>query len=166
MSLFPQILISIFWFSLTDFDTYNYELLANNIISLLVTTAIFSMFPALGIQNPRTRDRGAHLIMLRDGNPSAFDLSRLQGLISFPSYHTVLAVLLTHAHRRSQALDPDRRNQQSSCCSRSRTFGGHYLVDMIAGAAVASTGDRRDLGRAASAQDCARDSRLRNRDPA
>jgi hypothetical protein len=53
LSLFPQILISIFWFSLTDADSNNYELLLNNIISLLVTTAIFphsqrSVFRPLG----------------------------------------------------------------------------------------------------------------------
>ena len=53
MSLFPQILISIFWFSLAELDYYNYELLLNNIISLLVTTAIFSMFPAFGCSDPR-----------------------------------------------------------------------------------------------------------------
>ena len=74
--------------------------------------------------------------MLRAGNPSAFDLSRLQGLISFPSYHTVLAVLLTHAHRRSKLLIPIAAINGVMLLSIP-LFGGHYLVDMIAGAAVA-----------------------------
>jgi membrane-associated phospholipid phosphatase len=136
MSLFPQILISIFWFSLTDADSYNYELLLNNIISLLVTTAIFSMFPALGVQTPGREVELHTLIVLRDGNPSAFDLSHLQGLISFPSYHTVLAVLLTHAHRRSKLLIPIAAINGVMLLSIP-PFGGHYLTDMIGGAIVA-----------------------------
>jgi hypothetical protein len=39
LSLFPQILISIFWFSYHQLDNFNYELLLNNIVSLLITTA-------------------------------------------------------------------------------------------------------------------------------
>jgi membrane-associated phospholipid phosphatase len=136
MSLFPQILISIFWFSRTDADSNNYELLLNNIISLLVTTAIFSIFPALGVQTPGREVELHTLIMLRDGNPSAFDLSRLQGLISFPSYHTVLAVLLTYAHRRSKLLIPIAAINGVMLFSIP-PFGGHYLIDMIGGAVIA-----------------------------
>ena len=136
MSLFPQILISIFWFSLAELDYYNYELLLNNIISLLVTTAIFSTFPALGVQTPGREVELQTLIMLRNGNPSAFDLSHLQGLISFPSYHTVLAVLLTYAHRRSKLLIPIAAINGVMLLSIP-PFGGHYLTDMIGGAIVA-----------------------------
>ena len=136
LSLFPQILISIFWFSLTDFDTYNYELLANNIISLLVTIAIFLMFPALGHQEtPRGPDLSV-LVALRGEGPWSFDMTQLQGLISFPSYHTVLAVLLTHAHRQS-ALFPLITLVNIIMLFAIPTIGQHYLVDMIAGAAVA-----------------------------
>jgi len=73
---------------------------------------------------------------LRGGGPLSFDLSRLQGLISFPSYHTVLAVLLTYAHRRSLLLAPIALVNGIMLFSIP-SYGGHYLIDIIAGAAVA-----------------------------
>jgi hypothetical protein len=136
LSLFPQILISIFWFSCRGLDYYNYELLLNNIVSLMITAAIFLMFPAVGHQETA---RGADLptlLALRAGGPWPFDLSGLQGLISFPSYHTVLAVLLTYAHRRSSLLPPVALVNIVMLFSIP-TIGQHYLVDMIAGIAVA-----------------------------
>jgi membrane-associated phospholipid phosphatase len=76
------------------------------------------------------------LLALRGGGPLSFDLSQLQGLISFPSYHTVLAVLLTYAHRRSLLLIPIALVNGIMLFSIP-TVGQHYLVDIIAGAAVA-----------------------------
>jgi len=136
LSLFPQILISIFWFSLRDLDYFNYELLLNNIVSLLITTALFLLFPAFGHPAPGRELELQVLGTLRGGGPWSFDLSQLQGLISFPSYHTVLAVLLTYAHRHSALLGPAALVNGVMLFSIPR-FGGHYLVDMIAGAAVA-----------------------------
>jgi hypothetical protein len=135
-SPFLQIVITIFWLARTELDGYNYELLTNNIISLLVTTAIFSMYPAFGVRTSGRALELSTLVTLRAGTPAAFDLSHLQGLISFPSYHTVLAVLLTYAHRRSQLLLPIAAINAVMLVSIP-TFGGHYLVDMIAGAVVA-----------------------------
>lgn len=137
LSLFPQILISIFWFSLRDDDYYNYELLLNNILGLLVTTAIFLLVPALGHQEINRGPDLPVLLSLRGGGPLSFDLARLQGLISFPSYHTVLAVLLTYAHRRSSLLLAIALANGVMLWSIP-TVGQHYLVDMIAGAAVAA----------------------------
>ncbi len=136
LSLFPQILISVFWFSSRGLDYYNYELLLNNIVSLTITAAIFLLFPAIGHQETA---RGADLpvlLALRSPGPWSFDLSQLQGLISFPSYHTVLAVLLTYAHRRSSLLAPVALVNGVMLFSIP-TIGQHYLVDIIAGIAVA-----------------------------
>ncbi len=135
-SLFPQILLSIFWFSSTGADDTNYELLLTNIVSLLATTAIFFGFPAIGHQEtPRGPDLPV-LLALRAGGPLSFDLSQLQGLISFPSYHTVLVVLLTYAHRHSALFLPVALVNAVMLFSIP-SVGQHYLIDMIAGAAVA-----------------------------
>ncbi len=136
LSLFPQILISIFWFSCHDLDYFNYELLLNNILSLLITTAVFVTFPAFGHLAPGRELEIEALLALRGRGPLSFDLSQLQGLISFPSYHTVLAVLLTYAHRRSSLLPPIALVNAIMLFSIP-SFGGHYLIDIIAGAAVA-----------------------------
>jgi hypothetical protein len=136
LSLFPQILISIFWFSYRDLDFYNYELLLNNFVSLLITMAIFLLFPAIGHREPGRELEVQVLLALRGGGPWSFDLAQLQGLISFPSYHTVLALLLTYAHRRSLLLAPIALVNGIMLFSVP-SFGGHYLIDIIAGAAVA-----------------------------
>jgi hypothetical protein len=136
LSLFPQILVSIFWFSCRDLDYFNYELLLNNIVALLITTAIFLLFPAFGHLAPGREREIQVLLAVRGGGRLSFDLSQLQGLISFPSYHTVLAVLLTWAHRRS-ALLPLVALVNAVMLFSIPSYGGHYLIDMIAGAAVA-----------------------------
>jgi len=136
LSLFPQIMLSIFWFSAHGLDTRNCELLGANLAALLVTAAIFRLAPALGHPEPGRAREVATLLALRGAGPYSFDLAHLEGLISFPSYHTVLAVLLTWAHRRSPLLLPVAAVNGVMLLSIP-TFGGHYLADMIAGAAVA-----------------------------
>ena len=136
LSLMPQILISVIYFALRDRDDRNYELLANNIVSLLITTALFVSFPALGPLQRGGQPGLATLLALRNGGPLSFDMTRLQGLISFPSYHMVLAVLLVWAHRRSGLLFPVMLVDTIMVLSIP-SFGPHYLVDLIAGAAVA-----------------------------
>ena len=136
LSLFPQIMFSIFWFSARGRDTRNRELLLANLAALLVTATIFRLVPALGHPGPGRMRELATLLALRAVGPYLFDLGHLEGLISFPSYHTVLAMLLTWAHRRSPLLLPVAAVNGVMLVSIP-TFGGHYLADMIAGAAVA-----------------------------
>ena len=137
LSLFPQILISIFWLSWRGLDDFNYELLLNSFVSLLITTAIFLLFPALGPLQGGGQPGLPVLLALRGGGPLSFDMTQLQGLISFPSYHTVLAVLLTWAQRRSPLLVPFAVVNGIMLVSIP-TFGPHYLIDIVAGVAVAA----------------------------
>lgn len=136
LSLFPQIMLSIFWFSARGLDTRNSELLLANLAALLLTAALFRLVPALGHPEPGRVREIATLLALRADGPSSFDLAHLDGLISFPSYHTVLAVLLTWAHRRTR-LWPGVAAVNAIMLLSIPTFGGHYLADMIAGAGVA-----------------------------
>jgi len=137
LSLLPQILISVVYFSLRDLDYFNYELLLNNIVSLSITTAIFLFFPALGHLEVGREPYLPVLLALRGGGALSFDMTQLQGLISFPSYHMVLAVLLTYAHRHSPLLVPIAIVNGIMVVSIP-TFGPHYLIDIVAGAAVAA----------------------------
>lgn len=137
LSLFPQILVSIFWLSWRDLDGFNCELLLNNIVSLPIATALFVLFPALGPLQGGGQPGLPVLLALRGGGALSFDMTQLQGLISFPSYHTVLAVLLTYAHRRSPLLVPFAVINGIMLISIP-TFGPHYLIDIVAGIAVAA----------------------------
>lgn len=135
-SLLPQILVSILYFALCDEDDANYELLLNTIVALLITCAVFMLVPALGhgaaAGDPYIRDLDA----LRGGGELRFDMARLQGIVSFPSFHTVLAILLVWAHRRSPLLVPFVLVNLVMLVSITGP-GEHYLADMLGGAAVA-----------------------------
>ncbi|MGH7112966.1 MAG: phosphatase PAP2 family protein [Stellaceae bacterium] len=138
LSLMPQILVPVIWFSLRDLDYFNYELLLNNIVCLLIATALFLLFPALGPLQAGGQPGLPVLLALRGGGALSFEMTHLQGLISFPSYHMVLAVLLVWAHRRSPLLIPIALVNLVMVVSIP-TFGPHYLIDIVAGAMVATS---------------------------
>jgi membrane-associated phospholipid phosphatase len=61
-----------------------------------------------------------------------------QGLISFPSYHTTVAILLTAALSRERLLFPVACVLNGVMVISTLSMGGHYLVDVLAGIAVAA----------------------------
>ena len=60
-----------------------------------------------------------------------------QGLISFPSYHTTVAILLTAALARERFLFPIACALNGVMVISTLSMGGHYLVDVLAGIVVA-----------------------------
>ena len=75
---------------------------------------------------------------MRNGTLHALDLARLAGLVNFPSFHTTLAIVFVYAvRRRSRPLTIAAALNVVMIVSV-LTEGGHYLVDVIAGAAVAA----------------------------
>ncbi len=140
-TLLPQILFSVLWFSRADRDWRSAELLTNAIVALLLTTAIFSMFPTFGPGVGVPALSAAYvqdLANLRAGALPAIDLMLLKGVIAFPSYHAVLAVLFTYAHRRSPTFLPIAALNLVMLASLP-SEGGHYLIDVVGGLAVATT---------------------------
>jgi len=143
-SLMPQILLSISVFAYLGWDERNGELLLSVILALIITTVFFALFPALG---PCTEVRWScdlynlylpDLIGLREGVPSSFDLTKLKGIIAFPSFHAALAVLFSYAHRGWRGFAPVA-GLNTVMLASIPSEGGHYLVDVIAGLAVAAS---------------------------
>ncbi|HZT86354.1 MAG TPA: phosphatase PAP2 family protein [Stellaceae bacterium] len=141
ISLMPQILLSVFVFTYRGWDERNAELLLTVIVALVVTTALFATFPALG---PCTAAPWFHdlylgdLIGLRDGSATAFDVTKIKGIVAFPSFHAVLAVLFVYAHRGGHGFAPIAA-LNTVMLATIPSEGGHYLFDVIAGLAVAGT---------------------------
>jgi hypothetical protein len=139
MSLTAQILLSVFVFAYRGWDERNSELLLCVIVALVMTTAVFALFPALG---PCTGVRLfddlylGDLIGLRDGSLTSFDLPQMKGIIAFPSFHAVLAALFTYAHRGWRGFAPVAA-LNTVMLATIPSEGGHYLVDVIAGLAIA-----------------------------
>ena len=74
--------------------------------------------------------------MLRDGSLTAIDLSALEGVVSFPSFHTVLGVITIYALRDRLVLLVPALIVNGTMIVSTMPVGGHHLIDVVAGAAV------------------------------
>ncbi len=64
--------------------------------------------------------------------------ANLQGIISFPSFHTSLGVLFTYVVRKRRLILLPVALLNVAMIVSVLTEGGHFLVDVVAGAAVAA----------------------------
>lgn len=141
-SLILQIAVSVIYFSHIRQRERNAELWWTALIALLLTGVLSGIFPALGALQYFNEDLTKashlpHLLALRNGSMTVFPLQEMQGIIAFPSYHTVLAILFTYAYRGKGVLFLLISLLNVLMLLSTPTFGGHYLVDMICGALVA-----------------------------
>ena len=78
----------------------------------------------------------AELQVLRSGEPFQFLLNKTQGLVTFPSYHTALGILVVYAVRDFKVLTIFVGALNAVMIVGTLPEGGHHLVDVLAGAAV------------------------------
>jgi PAP2 superfamily len=104
-------------------------------IASLMTIAVSGFLPALG--NLPNAPFAVEFTALRDGQLRQIDIGAAQGLISFPSLHTALALLLIYAARHWRPLLGAAAVMNGMMVLSVPTDGGHYLVDAIGGAVVA-----------------------------
>lgn len=117
-------------------------------IGLILTFAVFIFAPALG--------KGGHvdgyiemLTKIRSGMWTVLDYSRAEGIVTFPSFHATLAILFVYAVRRHRWALAVFVPLNVLLIAATPTVGGHYVVDLPAGAmvAVASIAVTRNLRR-------------------
>jgi hypothetical protein len=144
-SLMPQIVCSLVIFSFARATGRNAELLMGAIVALLITCSLSVLLPALGPwphfgSSNRSAGDLAYLsdvMTLRQSTPASFSLPRMQGIVCFPSYHTVLAILLVYVHRGLRWSFPLLLVLNGLMLFSIPSEGGHYLADMLGGAATA-----------------------------
>jgi membrane-associated phospholipid phosphatase len=90
----------------------------------------FSAFAAAYPFNPIR-----HLQALRSGQP--FVLTKGVGLVSFPSFHTAMALLLTYAVRSMRMVLIPAAVLNGLLVLGALCVGGHYLIDIVVGAVIA-----------------------------
>jgi membrane-associated phospholipid phosphatase len=73
---------------------------------------------------------------LRDGSLTKIDLSSIQGVVSFPSFHTMLGIITTYALRDTRALLIPAVMLNGTMIVATLPVGGHYLMDTLTGAAI------------------------------
>lgn len=140
-SLVLQIVIAIVYFSSAGRHDRSYELWWAALATLGVTAVLSGLFPAAGaFQHYGTGlEKAVHLphyFALRDGSAVRFVVTEMQGIVTFPSYHAVLAILFTYAYRGTRFFIAAALLNLCVLVS-TPVYGGHYLVDMIGGGAVA-----------------------------
>lgn len=78
----------------------------------------------------------ADLQALRDGSLRLIDLSKLEGLVTFPSFHTVVALTCAWGLWRTRWIAIPAAMYSGLVVVTTLPVGGHYLADVIAGALI------------------------------
>jgi hypothetical protein len=112
-------------------------------ISALVTIAGSAVFPGTnpyvyyGLESADHFLHMQHFLGLRDGTMHVIGLIDAQGLIQLPSFHTVLAIMLTYNLRHNRWLFAGALILNTALILSCPSEGSHYFIDLPAGAAVA-----------------------------
>lgn len=141
----------IVWAGLTGNGERLAELLAILGICTVGLCGCMLLFPAAGafayfdpssqlFSNYGARDQmwtfGQTFIMLRNGALSVIDLSSLDGIVSFPSFHTILGILGIYAARSVRWLLAFILPINVIMIVATMPVGGHHLADVLAGAGL------------------------------
>ena len=107
----------------------------------LVLTALFCwLMPAMGpYQTFALQSYGPFLpeiARLHASHGLAISLAQLQGVVTFPSFHTTMALAMIYAFRRTGIIGWGIALANGVLLLGVPVYGGHYLVDMIAGTGV------------------------------
>ncbi|GGH25565.1 hypothetical protein GCM10007036_32780 [Alsobacter metallidurans] len=84
-----------------------------------------------------TTREGAHVMALRDGSFAKFSFQSAMGILTFPSFHAVLAVLFAWSGWRIPGLRWGFAALNGGMLAATPLHGGHYLVDVLAGGSIA-----------------------------
>jgi PAP2 superfamily len=112
-------------------------------ISAVVTIAVSALLPGTnpyvyyGLLGPDHFLHMQHFLGLRDGTMHVIGLTDAQGLIQLPSFHTVLAIMLTYNLRHNRLFFSAALILNITLILSCPSEGSHYFIDLPAGAAVA-----------------------------
>jgi len=141
MSALPQIAVVTTYLALTGQRRRNSELFWTLTLSLLLIIPLSGLLPAFNASVyydvPGFRQHMPDFVALRTGRFDQLDLSRLEGLISFPSFHTTLAVLFPYVARGRSVAALMTALVNGAMIVAIPTEGSHYFVDVLAGAIIA-----------------------------
>ena len=135
-----QVFFSIIYLSHCARNDRNEELWWSSSIALMLTALLSGLLPAAGtlFYHSVGLENAVHLphfMALREGSLSEFAFGDLRGIVTFPSYHTTIALLLIHAYRQLGLFRWVLALNLLMLIS-TPINGGHYLVDMLGSGVV------------------------------
>lgn len=142
-SLIPQTILLIVWLGLRGSSVRLDTFLVRFMLTSLITAVGFYFWPAagtygdvFGLPVPEyCRTCFQHLCELRSGTLTEITWRGSQGLITFPSFHTIWAILLASAFVGSRLFWP-MAVLNALVVFSTITTGMHYYTDVLAGAVV------------------------------
>jgi hypothetical protein len=143
-----QIIIAIFIFALSNNKKQLHSFILVFGLSLTIVTIISCLYPALGqVHTHKITPTDFPLINLQVGfkqishvynmrNGGNIDLDIATGIITFPSFHTCLAIMFIWFFRIVPYFRWFSLLTNTAMLFATPIFGGHYIADMIAGALI------------------------------
>jgi membrane-associated phospholipid phosphatase len=145
-----QLVVIILLLSMTMKISRLQELCDLYVMTSLVTIVLSGLFPAAGayayhapepmLFNSLNPNAGLwhieHYEGLRNGSYRLIELGQMQGLVTFPSFHTCFAITLAWCFRDFRWLFPIAIAFCGAVLLSTLTEGGHYLVDVLAGIVI------------------------------
>lgn len=150
-SIVPQFVSVILILSISGQYARLQAFLIAYLISVVACGLISSFIPAVGAYefygineamhpNLRLTTMNVHLaeyVSLRDGSFSTFSITQAKGIITFPSYHSTIAFLFAWAVWRTPYVRWAGLLINAVMVAATPFYGSHYLVDVLAGLALA-----------------------------
>ncbi len=144
-----QILLTIVLLAALSRDLVLHRFLVVGIITLIFAVAIWWIIPSVGpsaFQSIPEADRlatglyfnpayGAHLRNLAEIGPRRISPEVITGVVAFPSYHMIMALMVVWFLRGTFAFLPAAAIN-AAMIPATLTHGGHHLVDLFGGLAV------------------------------
>jgi hypothetical protein len=144
-----QILLAIVLLSALSREVALQRFLLVGIITLIIAVAIWWLIPSVGpsaFQSIPEADRlatglyfdpayGQHLKNLVEVGPRQISPEVITGVVAFPSYHMIMALMVVWYLKGTFAFIP-MALVNSAMIPATLTHGGHHLVDLLAGLAV------------------------------
>ena len=148
-SSFPVIFITVLAFAWSRRSEQAWEMCTTFNLCLIVVTVSSGLIPATGpfhflavpadLQQALPPGSGTYhldyLFALREAEQFVIDPSRLQGVATFPSFHTALALMTASGWRDVRWMRVPMFAWQGLVVISTIPIGGHYAIDLVAGAA-------------------------------
>ncbi|MQA39913.1 phosphatase PAP2 family protein [Rugamonas aquatica] len=138
-SLLPQMVLLVLFLAWTGRFRLLSDFCGTLVVCKMMADLVSGFYPAMGASKYYAQLLRTDVSMLSDFEPlrsgalRSIDLVALQGLIVAPSFHAILALLLIVATRGTKLAWPYLLLNLWMLLATPK-FGGHYLVDLLAGA--------------------------------